>query len=90
MTITNIYKCDKCNNEQPSREQFWKVGISARHYGAPTYGGGCMEIIGEKFIDVCRPCLESFGIYTKTKPTEPSTPETIERHMRRIIELASS
>ena len=88
MTITTIYKCDKCGNEQPTREQFWVIGVAVRHEG--NYGSRTMDIQGERQMHVCRPCLESFGIYAKEKPQEPETPVTIETLMRQIIELASS
>ena len=65
MAITTTYKCDKCGKEQNTREQFWTVGVSAScsqatsKYDAPYFK-----------MEVCRACLESFGIYAQ-KVKEP-------------------
>ena len=84
--ITTIYKCDKCGNEQNDNDQFWTVGITAR-----TKWHQSMDDI-VKSIQVCRPCLESLGIYvtqTKKKDEPLPAPPTIEELIREIIERCS-
>ena len=80
MSITTIYKCDKCGNEQDNRDQFWNVeiSISAHYYSKQS----------QKAIDVCRQCLESFGILVRreNKATLPPPP-TVEDLIREIIAM---
>lgn len=78
--ITTIYKCDKCGNEQDTDEQFWTVGITAR-----TKWHQDMDAT-ERSIQVCRPCLESFGIHVSQKKDKPlPAPPTVEELIREII-----
>ena len=86
MTITTIYKCDRCGKEQDTHNQFWVVGVAVKHYDFDS--NRSMDFHGAKTLHVCRPCLESFGIFAKDKPSEPETPQTIESLMRQIIGLA--
>ena len=76
--ITTVYKCDKCGNEQDAREQLYTIVVTAGTVWGQSY---------HKSIDVCRSCLESFGIYvTKKKEDEPRPqPPTIEELIREII-----
>ena len=80
MSITTTYKCDKCGNEQASKEQFWHVEIVVSTLYVPKYT--------QKEIDVCRPCLESFGIFVsiEMKETLPPPP-TVEDLIREIITM---
>ena len=80
MSITTIYKCDKCGNEQTTGEQFWTVhlSISCKYFSDSR----------QKEIEVCRPCLESFGILVpaeKAKTLPP--PPTVEDLIREIIAM---
>ena len=80
--ITTIYKCDKCGNEQNDTEQFWTVGITAEVMYVSS------RVV--KSIHVCRPCLESFGIYVSPKKDEPlPAPPTVEELIREIIARCS-
>ena len=82
--ITTIYKCDKCGNEQDTDEQFWTVGITAR----TKWHRDMNDVV--KSIHVCRPCLESFGIYVQKKKDEPlPEPPTVEELIREIIARCS-
>jgi len=79
MSITIIYKCDKCGNEQTTKDQFWHVEIVTSHYSSK-----CIQ----KEIDVCRPCLESFGINVPEEKEEAlPPPPTVEDLIREIISL---
>ena len=78
--ITTIYKCDKCGNELPSKEQFWTVEIIT----SSVYNSRHSEAV----IEVCRPCLESFGINVpKDKAKILPPPPTVEDLIREIISL---
>ena len=82
--ITTIYKCDKCGNEQTTKEQFWTVGVIATTSHSSS---GALPI---KSIHVCRPCLESFGIYVQKKKDELlPKPPTVEELIREIIARCS-
>ena len=88
MTIETIYKCDKCGSEQSDNKQFWKVGVFASSFNcqAPPY----ITSVSGKEIQVCRSCLESFGIYVqKKKDEEPPKLPTIEELIGEIIKLYS-
>jgi hypothetical protein len=87
MAVNVIYKCDKCGNEQNTSEQFWTVGVTANH------GTGCSRhFVEDKFMQVCRTCLESFGICVRTKKQDPQINQAIpsvEELIREIIERCS-
>lgn len=87
MSIKTIYTCDKCGGEQFSSQQFWTVGVWATCSVviSPTTTG---EKIEDKRIQVCRPCLESFGIHVKVTAGENISPPTTEELIREIIERA--
>lgn len=57
MSVKTIYTCDKCGNEQFTKDQFWVVGVSAASLGERVGIG----YVKDKLIHVCRPCLDSFG-----------------------------
>lgn len=70
--ITTTFKCDKCKGEQSDQKQFWTLGVGYAHY--PT-----KPVIGQTLsIQVCRPCLESFGLLANpaVKPPSPPPPTT--------------
>ena len=77
MSVQTIYKCDKCSKEQPTMVQFWEISISAKAIDDPYPGRQTAT------IQVCRACLESYGIYAKKETKEavgyspPSTEELI-------------
>ena len=77
MSVQTIYKCDKCSKEQPTMAQFWEISISANTIDDPRSG------YPRATIQVCRACLESYGIYAKKETKEavgyspPSTEELI-------------
>jgi hypothetical protein len=84
MSIQTIYKCDKCGAEQDTYEQFWAVGIAALHFPLNTE----RSFLADKSIQVCRPCLESFGIHVTKKPSAPvPKPPTVEELIREILQL---
>lgn len=84
MSIQTIYKCDKCGAEQSTSNQFWTVGVVAKH------GHDQFEFY-ENFTDgkamqVCRKCLESLGIHVSIKEkVVENTPVTIESLIRELI-----
>ena len=75
--------CDKCKKEVLEKDQLWNVEIRAE----------CEERVSQfnypcKTIQVCRPCLESFGIYVVEKPgVEKPKPSSVEDLVREIIAL---
>lgn len=85
MSITIIYTCDKCGSEQEKPEQFWQIGVVTKQAGlnVPTLKGGNYETFTTgKSLQICRPCLESFGIFAQKKegieqPEPPTTEELI-------------
>jgi hypothetical protein len=85
MTVKTIFICDKCGNEQLDANQFWTVGVTANHatYATATYVEG-------KSLQVCRPCLESFGIHVHVRHDElMSAPPSVEDLIRQILALCS-
>lgn len=84
MSVRAIYTCDKCKKEQDSDFQFWTVGVTANHGVTPSN-----HFVAQKSLQVCRPCLEGFGIFVQTrgKPdkSEPKTP-TLEELIMEIVE----
>lgn len=85
MSVTTIYKCDKCGNEEKSSGDFWNVGISANPI---NYSHGS-NIIQRLQIQICRQCLESFGIKVHKKPNVAPgpTPPTIEELITEIVAI---
>lgn len=89
MAIKTIYICEKCGHEQLSSDQFWTVGVQAYHH---NYSVGPREFVEGKKIQLCRPCLESFGIYVqqrKDPEVQPVTP-TLEELIAEIIARCTS
>lgn len=82
--IRTIYKCDKCGNEQKDKNQFWTVKVNVTSGDLPYLG----SLV--KSIEVCRPCLESFGINVIEKKNAP-TPKhpTVEELIREIINMVT-
>ena len=85
MSVKTIYTCDKCKAEQETVNQFWTVGVTATH--------GCSdssrEFVKNKHMQVCRPCLESLGLYVQIKPEHKASPPripTVEELIREIVE----
>ena len=88
MSIRTIYTCEKCGAEQLTGDQFWTVGVQANHH---AYSPQVWQFVTGKSLQVCRPCLESFGIHVQTKPNEEPAPvPTVEELIREIIERCSS
>ncbi len=84
MSITTIYKCDKCGAEQNTPNQFWTVGVVAKHGHDPYQWSD--SFTDHKVMQVCRPCLESLGIFVNPREKAPeNTPVTIEALIREII-----
>lgn len=87
MSITTIYKCDRCGAEQSTSNQFWTVGVVAKH-GHDTFQWYDSFTDG-KVIQVCRPCLGDLGIFVHPREKAPeNTPVTIEALIREIVNEA--
>ena len=71
MSIKTTYICDNCGAEQNTPDQFWTVGVNATPIRYPFKTD---EYVNGKILQVCRPCLESFGIHVQKKPSEPEKP----------------
>lgn len=79
-----IYKCDKCGAEQETSGQFWTVGVKASPYDFSRD----LFVSDKHVMEVCRPCLESFGIHVQAKPKDqpqPPTPPTLEELITDIV-----
>ena len=84
MSIKTIFICDKCKCEQLTDDQFWHVSVKA---GTAKYG---LYTVAKMEIQVCRPCLESYGIHvTQVKPpaVQPEVP-TLESVITDIVQRA--
>ena len=87
MAFKTIYTCDKCGNEQEKSDQFWTVGVSATHSVHPS-----SDFVQGKFMHVCRPCLESLGIYVQKKPEHVQNPPiipSVEDLIRELVQRCS-
>ena len=85
MTVTVEYKCEKCGHVQSTPEQFWELLVHVEHY---PNGDRVNKWQTPKFkMQVCRPCLESFGINVQKKAEGP-TPvyPTIEDLITEIVQ----
>lgn len=87
MAIKHIFKCDKCGAEQSTPEQFWTIGVFATLHSQGIRNPS--ETVKDKAIQVCRNCLEAFGIHRQASNPAALTPmPTIEDLVRQIIALA--
>ena len=80
MSVRTIYTCEKCGAEQAKPDQFWVVGIQAHCINDRPYGQ-------VKQMQVCRLCLEAFGIYDN-RPAEVQAvnpPPTLEDLIIEIV-----
>lgn len=83
MSVRTIYTCDKCGSEHDSAKGFWRVGIMASPYDRPS--SYTTTTTGAE-MQVCRPCLESFGIFAKKKEIEDGRREpTLEEKIIDIL-----
>lgn len=55
MSVTTIYKCDKCGAETQSREQFWEVAVTLRSISSN-------DAVPRNKQHWCRMCVEAAGI----------------------------
>jgi hypothetical protein len=83
MATTTIHTCDKCKQEIRDINQKWVLKVTADSY----YTLSRFQSTPLKELEVCRPCLESFGIHVKTKPT-PDTPPppTVEELFTELVQ----
>ena len=86
MTIQTIYICDKCGSKQSTQEQFWNVSVHANVVSQ----GMSVYPVAKMTMQVCRHCLEAFGIYTQPKANGEPVPEplTLEDLIREIVASA--
>ena len=91
MSVKTLYTCDKCGSVQETADQFWTVGVTANHgmHQHPYQAEARSLYVKDKHVQVCRPCLESFGIHVMQKPSDPPKPQlpTVEELIREIISL---
>ena len=91
MSTRVIKMCDKCKKEVGHSEQFWTIGVRGActlpasyrmHYENADY-------FEDMKMDVCRPCLESFGIHVMKKAdVEPPQKPTLESVILEIVKNA--
>lgn len=81
MSIRTIYKCDRCAGEQDTPAQFWTVGVFAN-----CQSNSRDFVSSEHKMHVCRPCLESLGIYVRKQDMPTGVPPpTLEDLIREIV-----
>lgn len=82
MAYKMLYTCDKCGDTSESSVQFWTIGITAN---CSVFASN--QMVADKSLNVCRPCLESFGVHVIVRKDEPvkETP-TIEQAIVEIIQ----
>lgn len=87
MSVRTIYKCDKCGAEQSTADQFWVVGVIAhvRNGSINTYSPFVSQ---DHKMEVCRKCLESFGIHVQHRgPKAPMPkPPTLEDLIIQLVQ----
>lgn len=76
--ITTIYKCDRCGHEQPTNEQFWILQVEARLSGTGWASW-------TRYMHVCRPCLEFFGVHDREPEVREAPPPTLEELIIEIV-----
>ena len=86
MSVRTIYKCDKCGDEQNNNNQFWTVGVTA-NCGCHT----SEEYVAGKSMQVCRTCLEGFGIHIQKKTGQAEQPKvpSVEELLAELIQRCS-
>lgn len=89
MSVRTIYTCDKCGKEQDNNKQFWSVGVGATCLETRYSGGSIMDwSVKDKTLQVCRPCLESFGIHV-IKRKDETIPNKLPTTEELIVEILS-
>jgi len=85
VSVTTIYTCDRCGTEQNSSQNFWVIGIAAHHsvYKSLTE----REFIRDMSMQVCRPCLEHFGVHVISRPDPKSEAKEEPTLEQRIVDL---
>lgn len=88
MAIKYLRTCDKCSSVVDDKDQLWAIKILPVCYSgiqAPDmlFNSPTMK------LDVCRPCLEGFGINVTTKPNVPVKPHpTIVEAIQEMIDIS--
>ena len=88
MTIRYIRVCDKCKGEVDDKDQLWAIKILPVCYSG-AHAQDTFDSSPTMKLDVCRPCLESFGINVTTKPNVPVKPHpTIVEAIQEMIDIS--
>jgi len=84
MSVKTIYTCDMCKKEQYNNTQFWIVGVVAYIFNSNP--GSYIQ--PQHKLQVCRPCLETLGVYVQKRKIEEKQPEvpTIEELIKGLID----
>ncbi len=91
MSVKTTYTCDKCKKEVDKESDLWELGIEARNKGSSSFSSFKITIkdfVRGQSIEVCKPCLESFGLYVteKTPEKEKALELSVEQRIRLILE----
>ena len=83
MAIKTDYSCDACLASQNTKKQFWEVGVAVRCHDGPQY-----TLNYHRKMDLCRNCLEAFGIYVseETKKSPEYQPPSLEDMIIQIVQ----
>ncbi|PHS13512.1 MAG: hypothetical protein COA78_07170 [Blastopirellula sp.] len=94
MSIETIRKCDKCDTTitegvDDFNGQLWRVGVSAQCYSNRIVrnSSSVHNFVDGMEMDVCRKCLEGFGIHVQERNIGKATPQppTLEDVIREIV-----
>ncbi len=66
MTTSMIYKCDLCEKEQDTEDQFWALEVYLDHYPIQRYPQSGARLK----VDACRECLERLQLLASMKERE--------------------
>lgn len=83
MSITTIYRCDRCGQEQQTKDQIWQVQVTIGSIGDP-HGQNKKHI-----ADWCRKCAEAARLLPnylhKEANEELPPPPSLEDLVRQIV-----
>lgn len=85
MSVTTTYTCDRCGAQQSTPEQFWTIGVVAKHDLHTAFPKWELPLERNR-MQVCRACCEAMGMVPRMVPVEnPPPPPTLEDLIRELI-----
>lgn len=88
MSIKYTRTCDKCAAVVDDKDQLWSIKILPVCYSG-AHAQDTFDSSPTMKLDVCRPCLESFGLHVMRKPNVPAKPiPTIVEAIQEMIDIS--